>query len=155
MIRDAIGFGSGIRILNQEKWETVLSFLISQNNNIPRIRKCIDSLAETMGRKIGTYDGRDYYALPSPEVLAEAAVEDLEPCRLGYRAKYLIQTAKLVEKEGMDVLEALGQPEVTAEEARQSLCRYSGIGPKVANCISLFPWERSIAFLLMSGCGRS
>lgn len=74
-----------------------------------------------MGRKIGTYDGRDYYALPSPEVLAEAAVEDLEPCRLGYRAKYLIQTAKLVEKEGMDVLEALGQPEVTAEEARQSL----------------------------------
>ena len=58
VIRDAIGFGSGIRILNQEKWETVLSFLISQNNNIPRIRKCIDSLAETMGRKIGTYDGR-------------------------------------------------------------------------------------------------
>ena len=60
VIRDAIEFGSGIRILNQEKWETVLSFLISQNNNIPRIRKCIDSLAETMGRKIGTYDGRDY-----------------------------------------------------------------------------------------------
>ena len=146
VIRDAIGFGSGIRILNQEKWETVLSFLISQNNNIPRIRKCIDSLAETMGRKIGTYDGRDYYALPSPEVLAEAAVEDLEPCRLGYRAKYLIQTAKLVEKEGMDVLEALGQPEVTAEGARQSLCRYSGIGPKVANCISLFSMGKIDSF---------
>ena len=84
--------------------------------------------------------------LPSPEVLAEAAVEDLEPCRLGYRAKYLIQTAKLVEKEGMDVLEALGQPEVTAEEARQSLCRYSGIGPKVANCISLFSMGKIDSF---------
>ena len=84
VIRDAIEFGSGIRILNQEKWETVLSFLISQNNNIPRIRKCIDSLAETMGRKIGTYDGRDYYALPSPEVLAEAAAEDRGNTRRTY-----------------------------------------------------------------------
>ena len=86
--------------------------------------------------------GRDYYALPSPEVLAEAAVEDLEPCRLGYRAKYLIQTAKLVEKERMDVLEALGQPEVTAEEARQSLCRYSGIGPKAVSYTHL-SWDDS------------
>ncbi len=146
VIQAAIGFGSGIRILNQEKWETVLSFLISQNNNIPRIRKCIDSVAETLGEKIGTYDGKDYYSLPFPEVLAEASLEDLAPCRLGYRAKYLIETARLVQEEGVDVLESLGQPEVTADDARQSLCRYSGVGPKVANCISLFSMGKIDSF---------
>ena len=146
VIREAIDFGSGIRILNQEKWETILSFLISQNNNIPRIRKCIDSLAETLGAKIGTYDGKTYYALPTPEILAEASLEDLAPCRLGYRAKYLIDTAKLVREEGLDVLEALGQPEITADDARQSLCRYSGVGPKVANCISLFSMGKIDSF---------
>ena len=146
MIREAIDFGSGIRILNQEKWETILSFLISQNNNIPRIRKCIDSLAETLGAKIGTYDGKTYYALPTPEILAEASLEDLAPCRLGYRAKYLIDTAKLVREEGLDVLEALGQPEIKADDARQSLCRYSGVGPKVANCISLFSMGKIDSF---------
>ena len=146
VIREAIDFGSGIRILNQEKWETILSFLISQNNNIPRIRKCIDSLAETLGAKIGTYVGKTYYALPTPEILAEASLEDLAPCRLGYRAKYLIDTAKLVREEGLDVLEALGQPEITADDARQSLCRYSGVGPKVANCISLFSMGKIDSF---------
>ncbi len=146
VIQEAIGFGSGIRILNQEKWETVLSFLISQNNNIPRIRKCIDSLAETLGSKIGTYDGKTYYSLPDPETLAEASPEDLAPCRLGYRAKYLIRTAKLVKEEGLDALEALGQPEITADDACRSLCRYSGVGPKVANCISLFSMGKIDSF---------
>lgn len=146
VIRRAIGFGSGIRILQQEKWETVLSFLISQNNNIPRIRKCIDSLAETAGEYVGTCEGKPYYALPSPEVLAGMEVEDLAPCRLGYRAKYLIQTARTVSEEGLDVLEALGRPEITAEEARRRLCRYSGVGPKVADCISLFSMGKIDSF---------
>lgn len=146
IIREAVEFGRGIRILNQEKWETLISFLISQNNNIPRIRKCIDSLAETLGTKIGTYGGRDYYELPSPEVLSKASLEDLAPCRLGYRAKYLIRTAQQVTEEGINSLEALGAPEITADEARQSLCRYSGVGPKVANCISLFSMGKIDSF---------
>lgn len=66
VIRKAISHGQGIRILNQEKWETLLSFIISQNNNIPRIKKCINSLAETLGEYAGEYEGRTYYNLPSP-----------------------------------------------------------------------------------------
>lgn len=138
VISEAIEYGQGIRILNQEKWETLLSFIISQNNNIPRIKKNINSLAELMGEKVGEYNGKVYYSLPSPDILAEAQVEDLAPCRLGYRAKYLIETARQVCSEGIESLEALGRPEVTAESALETLRQYCGVGPKVANCIALF-----------------
>lgn len=146
VIGEAIEYGQGIRILNQEKWETLLSFIISQNNNIPRIKKNINSLAELMGEKVGEYNGRVYYNLPAPEVLAEAEVEDLAPCRLGYRAKYLIETARKVRDEGTGTLESLGKPEVTAEEALDALRQYCGVGPKVANCIALFSMGKIDSF---------
>lgn len=138
VIGKAIEFGQGIRILNQEKWETLLSFLISQNNNIPRIKKCIRSLAETLGEKAGDFEGKTYYNLPSAEVLAAASLADLAPCRLGYRAKYLIETAKQVQAHGMEALERLGTDEVSSSEAFEALQGYCGVGPKVANCIALF-----------------
>lgn len=146
VIADAIGFGSGIRILNQEKWETLLSFIISQNNNIPRIKKCINSLAETLGECVGTFEGKTYYSLPSPEVLAAATLDDLAPCRLGYRAKYLIETAKKVNAEGMESLEALGRSELCAKETCEALKQYCGVGPKVANCIALFAMGKMDSF---------
>ena len=146
VIRDAIEYGHGIRILNQEKWETLLSFIISQNNNIPRIKKCIESLAETLGEYAGEYEGRKYYSLPTPEVLASASLDDLAPCRLGYRAKYLIETAKKVHAEGIDSLEALGSCELSAGETCEALRTYCGVGPKVANCIALFAMKKFDSF---------
>lgn len=146
VIRSAIAYGQGIRILNQDKWETLLSFIISQNNNIPRIKKCINSLAETLGRPAGEYEGKKYFNLPSPEVLASASVDDLAPCRLGYRAKYLIETAKAVRNEGIESLYALGDDSVTAAEASEALRKYCGVGPKVANCISLFSMGKIDSF---------
>ena len=146
VIRDAIEYGHGIRILNQEKWETLLSFIISQNNNIPRIKKCIESLAETLGEYAGEYEGRKYYSLPTPEVLAAASLDDLAPCRLGYRAKYLIETAKKVYAEGIDSLEALGSCELSAGETCEALRTYCGVGPKVANCIALFAMKKFDSF---------
>lgn len=134
----AIEYGQGIRILNQEKWETLISFIISQNNNIPRIKKCINSLAETLGEKTGEFCGREFYSLPDAERLAAADVEDLAPCRLGYRAKYLIETARQVAEEGIESLERLGSEEVSSKETFDALTRYCGVGPKVANCIALF-----------------
>ena len=134
----AIQYGGGIRILNQEKWETLLSFIISQNNNIPRIKKCINSLAENFGEKAGEYRGREYYSLPSPEVLAALDAEDLSPCRLGYRARYLVETARKVASDGLESLEALGGDDVSGADAVQALRQYCGVGPKVANCIALF-----------------
>lgn len=138
VVAKAIEYGHGIRILNQEKWETLLSFIISQNNNIPRIKKCIESLAQTLGEKSGEYRGREFYSLPSPERLAGATLDDLAPCRLGYRAKYLIETAKQVAEEGMESLERLGSDEVSSQETFEALKDYCGVGPKVANCIALF-----------------
>lgn len=146
VIREAIKFGYGIRILNQEKWETLLSFIISQNNNIPRIKKCINSLAETMGEYVGEFDGRTWYSLPTPEVLASASLDDLAPCKLGYRAKYLIETAKKVSTEGIESLEALGSCELSAEATCEALRGYCGVGPKVANCIALFAMRKFDSF---------
>ncbi len=146
VIGKAIEFGYGIRILNQEKWETLLSFIISQNNNIPRIKKCINSLAETLGECAGKYEGKVYYSLPTPEVLANATLDDLAPCRLGYRAKYLIETAKKVHAEGIDSLEALSGCELSARETCEALRGYCGVGPKVANCIALFAMRKFDSF---------
>lgn len=145
-IRDAIAFGRGIRILNQEKWETLISFIISQNNNIPRIKKCIETLAETLGDPVGEFEGRTYYSLPTPEKLASATPDDLAPCRLGYRDKYLIETAKQVSSEGMQSLQRLGTSEVSAEETLAGLQKYCGVGPKVANCIALFAMGKQDSF---------
>ncbi|MDO4546049.1 MAG: DNA glycosylase, partial [Bacillota bacterium] len=156
----AIAYGHGIRILNQEPWETLISFIISQNNNIPRIKKCIDSLAETVGEPIdaaqasagaaqapeGALGGRKYYSLPSPEALAACSLEDLAPCRLGYRAKYLIETARQVKEAGLESLEALSAEGVSPEDALEALGAYCGVGPKVANCVALFSMKKFSSF---------
>lgn len=116
VMKAAIKEGSGIRILRQEPWETLISFIISQNNNIPRIKGCINALADTLGE-----NGN----LPTPEVLAGADVSDLAPCRLGYRDRYLIEAAGQYLEWGMP-------------DSTEGLLKFSGVGPKVANCIGLF-----------------
>ena len=135
----AISGGEGIRILRQELWETMVSFIISQNNNIPRIKGCIEKLARLFGEPAGEYGGVEYYNVPSPEVMAELTAEDLAPVRLGYRAPYLVETAKQVEaKGGMDVVAAELAATGTPEEACEYLRGFQGVGPKVASCIALF-----------------
>ena len=143
----AISGGEGIRILKQELWETMVSFIISQNNNIPRIKGCIEKLARLFGEPAGEYGGVEYYNVPSPEVMAELTAEDLAPVRLGYRAPYLVETAKQVEaKGGMDVVAAELAATGTPEEACEYLRGFQGVGPKVASCIALFGLGRLEAF---------
>ena len=130
---DAIAAGPGIRILNQDLWEIIISFIISQNNNIPRIKGCIEKLSELFGEKAGEYRGKEWFNLPEPEVLAGLSVDDLAPVRLGYRAKYLIGTAKAVAENGLP-------------ENEEELLALPGVGPKVANCIELFGMGRMDSF---------
>ena len=129
IMRKACEYGYGIRLLKQDLWETVVSFIISQNNNIPRIKGCIERLCENFGEPIGegTYD------IPSPEKLSGLTIEDLAPVRLGYRAKYMIETAKTVCEKGLP----------KDFEELSALC---GVGPKVANCISLFGLQNYESF---------
>ncbi len=143
----AIEGGSGIRILKQELWETMVSFIISQNNNIPRIKGCIENLARLFGEPAGEYNGVQYYNVPSAEVMAGLTAEDLAPCRLGYRAPYLVETARQVmERGGVEAVAADLEAASTPEEACEYLRGFQGVGPKVASCIALFGLGRLEAF---------
>lgn len=138
----AIGEGEGIRILKQELWETVISFIISANNNIPRIKGCIEKLCQMFGQPIGEFRGQMRYSFPSAEVLANLEVEDLAPVKLGYRAKYIVETAKRFSHQS-EVYENLLKEGVSGQQATKVICKdkdtkLMGVGPKVANCIVLF-----------------
>lgn len=135
--------GWGIRILNQELWEMIVSFLISQQNNIVRIRRCIDNICRRYGEEKQSGDGAGYYAFPTPAALAMATEEELKECNLGYRAKYVLRAAKDV-AEGKISLETL--PKMKYSAAREELLRFYGVGEKVADCICLFALHHLEAF---------
>jgi len=133
---EVIGCGEGIRILRQDPWETLITFIISQNNNIPRIKKCINSLCENFGKPAGTYGDYEYFDFPDAEVLAGLTLDDLAVSKLGYRAEYIIETAKTIVEEGANKLYSMKGAE--REEAFAYLTGLHGVGPKVANCVLLF-----------------
>ena len=129
----------GIRIMKQEPWETVCSFIISQNNNIPRIKGIIERLCENFGEKIGEED----YSFPSFEVISKLSEEDLAPIRAGFRNKYIIDAAK---KFASGEISAEKINSLKIEEAREELLKIKGVGPKVAECVLLYGFGRVEAF---------
>lgn len=135
----AIEYGQGIRILNQNRWETIISFIISQNNNIPRIKGCIENLCRNFGESAGIFRGTEYYELPKPQVLAALDVNDLAPVKPGYRAKYIIETSKQIAADGGEAfLDSAFDENTSGDEVYEYLTGLCGVGPKVANCIMLF-----------------
>ena len=140
---EAAAYGYGIRILNQDLWEMILSFLISQNNNITRIRKCIDLVCRRYGKEEKTEDGQIYYGIPHPEILAELSDEDLKACNLGYRSKYIIRTSKMIQTGGINLDDI---KKMDYAHAKQELLKCYGIGEKVADCICLFGLHHLNAF---------
>lgn len=142
-LNKAARFGWGIRILEQDTWETVISFIISQQNNIKRIRKCIETLSLRYGEKKLLKDGRCYYAFPSPQSLAEAAEEELRDCGLGYRSRYIRETARSIVSGDVDLASLKS---LCYEDAKAELLKLSGIGGKVADCICLFALHKVDAF---------
>ena len=128
-------YGKGIRLLNQDLWETIISFITSANNNIPRIKGILKRLSEKYGEEI-VYKGKKYYSFPTPEALGKASIEDLRKIGLGFRDKYIYKTTKMI-NEGKFDLEELFKESDTAK-VRAKLISLQGIGPKVADCILLF-----------------
>ena len=124
----------GMRILNQELWECLASFILSQNNNVPRIKGIIRKLSERFGESL-TLDNRLDYSFPSPEVLAEAGVDALFDCRMGYRAPYLWEAASSITAGKFDIDSLKCLPYA---EAKRELMQLKGIGEKVADCVCLF-----------------
>jgi len=142
-LNNAVNFGSGIRILRQDLWEMIVSFLISQQNNITRIRKCIKNICETYGEKRMNSQGETYYAFPKPEALAWLDEDALKACNLGYRSKYVVRTARAVADGTLNLteLEKMSYP-----EAKKELLKLYGVGVKVADCICLFGLHHLEAF---------
>ena len=138
----SISYGKGIRILNQDLWETIISFIISANNNIPRIKGIIDRMSERYGNKI-IFEGKEYYTFPTIDELSKASVEDLRALGLGFRDVRVYETTKMIKNKEVD-LEQL-KNEKDFNKVRNTLLTLPGVGPKVADCILLFStlkrWE--------------
>jgi N-glycosylase/DNA lyase len=141
---------SGIGLLAQDPWEMIISFIISQNNNIPKITRSIASLARTLGDPLDGHtrtgsqqDPVSSYAFPSPERLAAARPQVLRACLLGYRAPYVRAASRLVSSGQLDLAALQRMPE---DDARETLRRIPGVGEKVADCILLFGLRRMTAF---------
>lgn len=143
VMRKAISFGEGIRILNQDEWETLISFILSQNRSIPLIQRSVEALCRRFGPRIGTFDGKTYYGFPEPEALARAKPEDLGNCCLGYRTGYVLKTAAKVAADPQSLYKI---KEASWAEAFQALNDFPGVGPKVANCIMLFSMGKYESF---------
>ena len=142
-LKKAVEFGPGIRILKQDGWEMLISFIISSNNRIPMIQRAINNISERYGRKIGTYRGKDYYAFPSPEELSKASIEDLRDCKTGFRDKYIYYTTRAVLDENID-LKAL--VDIDHDSCHKELLKFKGVGAKVADCIALFGMRKYQSF---------
>lgn len=131
----SIKYGEGIRILNQDLWETIISFIISANNNIPRIKGIIERLSKAYGNKI-EWREKEYYTFPTAEQLSRADINDLRDLGLGFRDKYIYQTTQQIVNGKIDLI-ALHE-ESDTQKIRNILLSLPGVGPKVADCILLF-----------------
>lgn len=131
-------YAHGIRILNQEPWETLCSFIISQNNNIKRIKGIISRLCENFGENKGRF-----YTFPTAEKIASLTLDDLSVLRSGFRAKYILDAAKKVASGEVELEKLKAAP---TDRARGELMKITGVGPKVADCVLLFGLEHADAF---------
>lgn len=131
-----IEYGHGIRIVKQDLFETVISFIVSANNNIKRIQMILDRLRQKLGQNMG-----DYYAFPTREALLSVNEEFFTNIGAGYRAKYLYETVRLINEKTLKEWDMLSTPDL-----RKKLIGLSGVGPKVADCILLFGYGRGDVF---------
>ena len=132
---NSIKYGQGIRILHQELWETLISFIISANNNIPRIKGIIERMSKAYGKKI-IYQDKEYYTFPTPDELSNVSVEDFRKLGLGFRDVRIYETVQKTLRKEIDL--DLIQREKNAEIVNNKLLEIPGVGPKVADCIMLF-----------------
>lgn len=148
ILKDAVEFGKGIRILNQDPFEILISFIISANNRIPMIKRAINRISEKWGDKI-EYKGNTYYAFPTIEEFSKASAEEIEALGVGFRAKYIKDTLDKVKESCSNEEDTFNINRIKSlcdDECHKALQNFMGIGPKVADCIMFFSMEKSSAF---------
>ena len=134
-LKKSIEYGQGIRILNQDLWETIISFIVSANNNIPRIKGIIERLSKKYGKEIEWNDTK-YYTFPTAKDLENVTVQEYRELGLGFRDIRLYETTQMILDKKVDLEEMKNNPNTM--EVREQLLSLSGVGPKVADCILLF-----------------
>ena len=134
-LKTSIEYGKGIRILNQDLWETIISFIISANNNIPRIKGIIERISQKYGNKI-EWNRKKYYTFPTPKQLKDVTVQEFRNLGLGFRDIRLYETTQMILNKEVDLKKLRKNP--NTQEVRNELLKLSGVGPKVADCILLF-----------------
>lgn len=142
VMRAAIEDGKGIRILRQNPEEMIISFIISANNNIPRIKLIIERLCALFGQKIDNPYG-EYYSFPDIKTLSSLSLEDIAPIKAGFRDKYILDAAKKIAAGEIDIKKIYS---MNYEDAKSELKKIKGVGEKVSNCILLFGFSKVNAF---------
>lgn len=135
-IDSAVQFGKGLRVLNQDPWEMLITFIISQRKSMPAIATAVENICQMFGTDLG--DG--IHAFPTPVQLASATETQLREASLGYRAPYVLDAARKVASGCVDLASLA---DLDDDELQEALMSFVGVGPKVANCISLFGYGRS------------
>ena len=138
----AVKFGFGIRLLQQDIWETLVSFIISANNRIPMIKRTIEKLCSGYGSAVEKW-GKTFFTFPTPEKLAGLSEKELALCGCGYRSQYIIKTAQRIASSKFD-LESI--KDMDYGEARRAIMELPGVGPKVGDCVLLFSGDKPEAF---------
>ncbi len=141
-LMQAVEAFKGLRILRQDPWECLISYICATYKNIQAIKQMLSNLSKKFGDRI-RFDGYDFYTFPTPQTLAKATAEELAKCGLGYRAKYVSETAKMVYENDFE-LESLRK--LSYEKAREELLNFPGVGLKVADCVLLFSLGKLEAF---------
>ena len=139
----SIEYGEGIRILHQDSWEALISFIISANNNIPRIKGIIERICEKYGKEI-IWNNKKYYTFPGPEELSKASIKELRLLGLGFRDIRVYETTQMIKNKEINLRELEKMDDIN--NLREELLKFPGVGPKVADCIMLFSMKKYEVF---------
>ena len=142
-LKTAVDEKSGIHILNQDFFETLISFIVSQNKSIPQIKQCVKNISHRFGDEVIGYNGEAFYVFPDVQRLHDATEEELRECKVGFRAPYIKNATEAVYS-GAVTKEKLDELDIA--QARELLMTIKGVGEKVANCVLLFGLGRREAF---------
>ena len=141
-VREAVKQFHGLRLLRQQPWECLISYICATYKNIPAIKQMICNVSRKFGERI-EFEGAQFYGFPQPQALARASLRDLRLCKLGYRAESVRETARLVDTGDFDLESLRDLPYV---DAKRMLLSLPGVGPKVADCVLLFSLDKLEAF---------
>ena len=138
IVKDAVKKFQGMRILRQDPFQCLISFIVSSNSNIPKIKFCLENITKKFGKKV-LWEGLEFYLFPKPQKLAKASLVDIKSCGVGYRDSFIIQAAKMIASKEIDFQNLKKMSYYTAKE---EICKIPGVGNKVADCVMLFSLDK-------------